>query len=230
MFSIRSIINILTWSRIAVVPVILYLLFWTTCQLHPVVKMTIIILVYTYGALTDFWDGKLARKYKLTSRFGAFLDPLADKLFTLSIFTSFLFLQQIYIAWWIVVLILIREIGITIIRIWAISKNAEMRTEVHGKIKTIMQITAQGVVWAVLLFYSILFETSVYKDFAESYNGNALSRIAIKLFADSEVLFYPWVYSILDALPMIFVGAAGVMTVYSGITYFYGNKEILLNK
>lgn len=93
---------------------------------------------FAIASITDFFDGYLARKYNVISNFGKIMDPIADKVLMLSAFI--LFAVRGLFPWWTVILILIREVGITAIRLWAMPKGIVLAAEKSGKIKTVLQM------------------------------------------------------------------------------------------
>lgn len=131
--------TILTLFRIALIPVIV-VTFYLPFHGANIVAAT----VFALGAITDWLDGWIARKYNLTSAFGAFLDPVADKL-TVTI-TLFLLVQadpSILMA--VVCSIIVgREITISALREWMaeIGERKHVRVATLGKIKTIVQMVA----------------------------------------------------------------------------------------
>jgi len=72
--------NLLTWGRIALIPVFVLLFYLPQGWLHPQVINLWATVIFTVAAITDWLDGYLARRLRQQSRFGAFLDPVADKL------------------------------------------------------------------------------------------------------------------------------------------------------
>lgn len=96
-------------------------------------------LLFVLAAITDFFDGYLARKYNLITSFGKIMDPIADKFLILSAFGIFAYSQ--IVPWWMFWVIAIREIGVTLFRFWAIAKGKVLAAEQTGKIKTVMQIS-----------------------------------------------------------------------------------------
>jgi len=77
-------------------------------------------ILFLVASLTDYLDGKVARTQKITSDFGKAFDPFADKILILAVFLSFVFLKEI--QFWMFLLILIREVGVTVMRSGAIKK------------------------------------------------------------------------------------------------------------
>ena len=99
---------------------------------------TVALLLFSAAGITDWLDGAIARSRNLITDFGKLMDPLADKILVCSAFIAFI--QPGYIAAWIVVLIVARELAITGLRLLAASKNVVLAAEGYGKHKTIWQI------------------------------------------------------------------------------------------
>ena len=104
---------------------------------------TIALLMFLFGALTDWLDGWLARKLGQVSDFGKFMDALVDKIFTMGTFVSLLALGVVQIwALFPILLILSREFLITGLRLVAAAQGKTLAAEKAGKVKTVMQITS----------------------------------------------------------------------------------------
>jgi CDP-diacylglycerol--glycerol-3-phosphate 3-phosphatidyltransferase len=128
--------NALTVLRLALVPVFLVLLF-----LHPEDFGWRLAATVAFGVaiLTDLFDGKIARRYDLVSDFGKLWDPIADKALTGAAFISLSILAEL--PWWITIVILVREWGITWMRA-AMLKYQVMAAAAGGKLKTLLQSIA----------------------------------------------------------------------------------------
>ncbi len=133
--------NVLTFLRILLTPVFVILL-WQKYLLFA-------FLVFTFAAFTDLWDGFFARRLQQVSTFGAFLDPLADKVLVISAFGAFCFLGIIKL--WIVLLIVLRDVVVTFLRFTASRGNGVMATSLFAKRKTALQIIAIYIIFAHLL-------------------------------------------------------------------------------
>ena len=101
-------------------------------------------LIFLVAALTDILDGHLARRLKQTTRFGAFLDPVADKIM---VTIALVLVTENYDAWWITIpaiIMISREIIISALREWMaeIGKRKNVAVSGIGKFKTIAQMTA----------------------------------------------------------------------------------------
>ncbi|MBI1952973.1 MAG: CDP-diacylglycerol--glycerol-3-phosphate 3-phosphatidyltransferase [Candidatus Omnitrophica bacterium] len=98
------------------------------------------IFVFAAAALTDLWDGRLARAKGQVSDFGVLMDPIADKILVLSAFVSFVALSVA--PAWMVVLMAAREFLVTGLRFFALGKGQVLPAEAAGKHKTASQMTA----------------------------------------------------------------------------------------
>jgi CDP-diacylglycerol---glycerol-3-phosphate 3-phosphatidyltransferase len=101
---------------------------------------TIALVLFIAAALSDFFDGEIARRRKLITNFGILMDPLADKIMVCSAFIAFVGLN--WIPAWMVVVVVARELAITGLRLLAVSKSVVLAAEGFGKHKTIWQIIA----------------------------------------------------------------------------------------
>lgn len=145
-----NIANKLTVVRIALVPI-----FVVSIMLSPSDSL-IPLLIFSIASFTDFLDGHLARKHNLVTTFGKFLDPVADKLLTLSAFI--MLIEKSQIPAWGVCVIVSREIAITGFRVVAASSGKTIAASSFGKIKTITQIFSiilllLNIEYAIYLFY-----------------------------------------------------------------------------
>jgi len=129
--------NILTAVRIVLVPVFLALVV-ISGMTSPGWRIAA-CLAFCVASATDFVDGWIARTYDLVTAFGKVADPIADKALT----GSALILLSWYdrLPWWVTVLILVREIGVTLLRFWVI-RHGVIPASRGGKVKTALQILA----------------------------------------------------------------------------------------
>ncbi|MEW6165992.1 MAG: CDP-diacylglycerol--glycerol-3-phosphate 3-phosphatidyltransferase [Pseudomonadota bacterium] len=142
--------NLLTWARIVLIPLVIGV-FYLPLPLHE--QNQIATVAFVVAAITDWFDGWLARKLGQTSAFGAFLDPVADKLMVAA---ALVVLVQLDRADAVVAFIIVgREIAISALREWMARIGAAKSVAVSfiGKLKT----TAQMVAIPLLLYYDPLF-------------------------------------------------------------------------
>jgi CDP-diacylglycerol--glycerol-3-phosphate 3-phosphatidyltransferase len=110
---------------------------------------TVALALFVAAGISDFLDGQIARRRKLITNFGILMDPLADKIMVCSAFIAFVGLD--WLAAWMAVVIVARELAITGLRLLAASKNVVLAAERNGKHKTISQIAA---IIAILVLYA----------------------------------------------------------------------------
>ena len=103
-------------------------------------------LIFAYCSFSDIADGKIARKYNLVSNHGNYMDPFADKVLMIGTLFSLLFLDIIQLSPFII--IVGRDVLITLYRNYLISKNKPLETSKYGKLKTVFQ---HGMVLIILL-------------------------------------------------------------------------------
>ena len=135
--------NQLTILRILLTPVFLYL------YLQPV--------VFIIAAATDWYDGYTARRFNIISRWGQFMDPLADKILISSAIIVFAYIGFLY--WWMVWIIVIRDFLITFLRMYALSYGKSIVTSQTAKWKTSLQMTA---VFLLLLYTNLNIQHGSY--------------------------------------------------------------------
>jgi CDP-diacylglycerol--glycerol-3-phosphate 3-phosphatidyltransferase len=134
--------NILTWGRIALIPVFIGVFYLPDAWVSMAQKNVLATIFFTAAAVTDWLDGYLARILKQVSAFGAFLDPVADKLMVAA---SLIMLVQLGRVDMVVSIIIIgREITISALREWMAreGQSASVAVAYVGKLKTTAQMTA----------------------------------------------------------------------------------------
>lgn len=145
--------NTLTWARIALIPIFVGVFYLPDSLLSVPHKNLIATTLFAAAAVTDWFDGYLARALGQTSAFGAFLDPVADKLMVAA--ALILLVQLARVDALIAVVIIGREITISALREWMarVGKSASVAVAYVGKLKT----TAQMVAIPLLLFNAPLY-------------------------------------------------------------------------
>jgi cardiolipin synthase len=147
---------LLTWLRVALIPLVVGVFYLPDTMLSPFNKGLASTIVFLVAAATDWLDGFLARRWNETSAFGAFLDPVADKLMVAGALLVLVeFRNDINYVAIIAFIIIGREITISALREWMAQIGASTSVAVSsiGKIKT----TAQMVAIPMLLFNEKLF-------------------------------------------------------------------------
>lgn len=123
----------LTILRILLAPVFYWL--FAVAEPHEYIWA---VVVFFIGSLTDWYDGYFARLWKITSRLGAFLDPLADKILTGAAFIAFASIGIIPV--WTVWIVISRDVLMTFFRLLSDSLNMSVQTSNFGKVKTFIQM------------------------------------------------------------------------------------------
>ncbi len=98
------------------------------------------LVLFILGAFSDFLDGHLARKHKIITVFGKFLDPIADKLLVNTMFIILTGLGQIH--WLVTVIMVGRDVIVDVIRLIMVERNVVIAASKLGKLKTLMQMTS----------------------------------------------------------------------------------------
>lgn len=147
--------NILTLSRIAAVPIVVFLLLFESRQ-----NCFWAAFVFTLASITDWLDGYLARKWGIVTILGKFLDPLADKLIVMAALIMLIPLDRV--PAWAVFVILARELIVSGIRSIASSEGIVIAASDLGKYKTIFQMVA---IVGLLLHYRYYWFFGVQFDF-----------------------------------------------------------------
>ena len=143
----------LTWLRILLIPVFVGVYYLPDAWLAPAGKNWLAMGIFAAAAITDWLDGWLARKLGLTSAFGAFLDPVADKLMVAAALILLVALGRAEA--WLAIIIIGREIAISALREWMAELGAGKSVAVAflGKFKTAAQMTA---IIALLLYEPLI--------------------------------------------------------------------------
>jgi CDP-diacylglycerol--glycerol-3-phosphate 3-phosphatidyltransferase len=185
--------NKLTVSRIFLAPVFLILIL-----IEDVWARVFALGVFIVAALTDLYDGYLARRYGIQTGFGKFMDPLADKILTSSAFVAFVALG--YARVWMVLPIVIRELFITGMRSVAAYRGVMIRPSFAAKVKTFLQMVV-----IVLI----------------------LGFVNIKTFAAPLGWEWAWLESPKVAVTFDYLMfATMVITVYTGLDYLWRNASL----
>ncbi len=128
--------NKLTLLRIILVPFFVAFLLTDKIPLNNIWAM----LVFIIASLTDFFDGRYARKYHMITDFGKFADPLADKILVISAFCCFV--EMDIMSCIPLIIILFREFAVTSVRLVSATQGKVVAANIFGKIKTVSQIVA----------------------------------------------------------------------------------------
>jgi cardiolipin synthase (CMP-forming) len=145
--------NLITYSRIILIPLIVGIYYLPDAWLSYEQKNTTACAIFVIAAVTDWLDGYLARRLNQMSAFGAFLDPVADKLIVVGALVVLLQLGRVDPL--VALIIIGREIAISALREWmaALGRGKSVAVAFVGKLKTVSQMVAIP----LLLFHDSLF-------------------------------------------------------------------------
>ena len=129
--------NALTITRIILVPIFIALMIMQ--HLRGSISLLIVsLVVFCVASYTDHLDGKLARRWQVVSDFGKLVDPIADKALMISAFVLLSLFQNLW--WWFTAVVILREVAVTLLRMYLLRSGVVLPASKGGKIKTSLQI------------------------------------------------------------------------------------------
>ena len=186
--------NALTLLRICLTPLFVVLMFTDAWYWK-----SMAFVVFAIAALTDFYDGRIARASNQTTSVGRFLDPLADKILVTAALVAFVWGRMVHV--WLVVPVIVRDVVITALRLYSLYHGRQLATSRLAKWKTATQLCAV----AIILFCVGL------QEFLERFNW-------------SEVV--PLDGHVIQTLSNGLMGAVLLLTVLSGVQYLFRSNFI----
>ena len=156
------------------------------------------LVAFSIASATDFYDGYIARKYNLITDLGKLLDPIADKILVLAAFLAFV--EMGIIPAWMVVIIILRELLITGVRILSASKGKILAASIAGKHKTVSQIISIFVILGLII----------------------IKEAGMTVFSFWSNRYELWAQVSIYTLMLITVA----LTLISGFSYFIKNKNV----
>jgi CDP-diacylglycerol--glycerol-3-phosphate 3-phosphatidyltransferase len=186
--------NQLTFLRILLTPVFMVLLFS-----HDAALLQWSLVVFILAAITDWYDGWLARRWGYVTRWGVFFDPLADKVVTSGALIAYAYLDLV--PAWTVWVTVVRDVLITLLRSYAEYKGKPVDTSKLAKTKTFAQFV---VIYYLLILYVALHTPFVFRRFGE------MIQILLN-------------YSLVYALMVIITA----ITLWTGIVYVIENRKTI---
>jgi len=182
--------NQLTILRILLTPLFIFFFVKETT-----INQFIATIVYLLASLTDWYDGWYARQFGVITRWGQFMDPLADKFLVSSALILFAWME--YVKWWMVWIIVSRDVTVTLIRIYAIQKGTPIVTSAIAKWKTFAQM---AVILLILIFINWL---NFYGSGSHTYQAQHFDMIGISMLVVT------------------------LLTLVSAVLYFYENWKLI---
>ncbi|MBF0545489.1 MAG: CDP-diacylglycerol--glycerol-3-phosphate 3-phosphatidyltransferase [Candidatus Riflebacteria bacterium] len=193
----------LTLARVAAIPVFIAAFTWNEGTLTNDWGKITATIVFIIAAITDYYDGAMARFYKEETTFGKFIDPIADKLLVSSALIVLVEYRTIScIPSWAAAVIISREFAVTGLRLLGAPKGMSVEASSFGKWKTATQLISI-ITTLVFICFRVLFET---------YNIDSFKAVFFKIY---------------NPTILILLYAAVIMTVLSGYDYFKKNWHLL---
>jgi len=186
--------NQLTVLRIVLTPIFFILFLQDNNLLNQ-----ISVVVFLIAAITDWYDGWLARKFNYITSWGKFMDPLADKILTSTAFIGFVIIDVLPL--WMVILIIIRDFFITGLRSYAEFKKQSFYTSRSAKIKTFIQM---AYLYYLLILYVLKTLPNLKSDYSYYY----------EILSNKNLIYYLML-------------AVTLFTVFTGFTYIYKNRFMI---
>lgn len=187
--------NQLSILRIILAPIFLFLFLSDN-----IFNRQLSLIIFFIAIATDWYDGWHARKYGLVSKFGIFIDPLADKILTSAAFIGFYVLGIMPL--WMVLIIVVRDIVITLLRSYQEVQGQTMKTSFIAKTKTFIQMSYTFLVVIMVCIISFNVDYSIKKAITD------------------------FLYSRVNYFVILFIT---LITLYTGITYFFEKNNVLEN-
>lgn len=161
-------------------------------------------LIFILAASTDWVDGKIARETNTITPFGAIVDPFVDKILVAAAFFAFVGIKELDVPIWAVFFILLRELMVSTLRVIAALEGKVMAAERWGKFKTVIQMTAIGIIFFVLDVYHL----------SHILTGCARSACV-------------FLFILLCKIPYAITAIAAVITWMSAVSYLKNNWDLL---
>lgn len=208
--------NKLTLLRIALVPAVI-----AAILIQFPFHFTVAGLLFGAAAITDAFDGKIARRDNLITDFGKFADPLADKILVISALVCFVKLGLCGAIP--LIIIIFREFTVTSIRLVAASKGKVIAANIWGKVKTVCQIVAIVTIFVLQTAMDILSLVLLGRvQPIEAYDYAAATSMSFTAYYDLSLVFH-----IFNIIGQVLLWAVAVITVISGVKYLVDNREVI---
>ena len=188
-------------NQLTVLRIILTPIFFVLFLSDSIFNKQLAFVIFLIAAITDWYDGWLARKFNYITNWGRVWDPLADKILTSAAFIAFVILGKLEL--WMVLIVILRDLLITGIRLYTDYRNIPFPTSNYAKWKTFIQM--------IFLYYLLCVYVSSLTP--ALFNGN---EKLFEILLDDKLIYYV----------MLFIT---LMTLHSGLSYLLKNR-ILITK
>ncbi len=193
-------------NKLTLARCVMTIVFVLLMTLGNVITSLIAYLVFIAAAITDYYDGKIARERNLVTNFGKLLDPVADKLLLISAFIMLMEIPELFVPGWAVIIILAREFLVTGARSVAAASGEVIAANQWGKTKTVLQM---------IYVFTFLFLAIVIQ---------ALNQTALLANIDPELV--ATIVQSIRITSLVGIILVAIFTVYSGIQFGYANRQL----
>jgi CDP-diacylglycerol---glycerol-3-phosphate 3-phosphatidyltransferase len=195
----------------------LSLLFVILYSFHNVYAYYFGLVVYVIAAVTDYYDGKLARSYKIVSNFGKVMDPVADKVLTCSGYIILVQSNLVSVPALPVILILMREFFVMGLRTLKANEGIIMPAAFSGKLKTTFQLIS------IITILVIMFTKQYFLTFVPGFTMEHFKSV-------TSPLWLKYLFGFLNYTPSILIYLALIFTLYSAYDFFKHFKDVFNNE
>ena len=208
--------NKLTLLRIALVPFVI-----AAILIQFPFHFTVAGLLFGAAAITDAFDGKIARRDNLITDFGKFADPLADKILVISVLVCFVKLGLCGAIP--LIIIIFREFAITSVRLVASAKGKVIAANMWGNVKTVSQIVAIVAIFVMQTAMDIV--SMIVIGTTQTIDDYNIFKVAI----NSNSLYHDMysVFCVFNVIGQALLWIVAIITVISGVKYLVDNKEVI---
>jgi len=149
------------------------------------------LIIIIIATISDYIDGKIAKNTNTITKFGAIIDPFADKILVLSCFTAFAHIKELNIPLWTIFIIIIRELTVSTLRVLAAIQNIILKAEAAGKFKTFIQfISIYFIVIILILRYLKTNNLWLKKIIIQTYNWPYCISIIVAIITAISGIIY----------------------------------------
>jgi len=187
-------------NKITMFRIVLTFVFMIFLSFQGLWPKIISLLVFICAAISDYLDGRIARKRNMSTDFGKLMDPIADKILVLAAFAAFVQMQLI--KDWMFMIIVSREILITSLRLFALNKGKVLSSGKIGKHKTFSQMVIIFLILGFIVFKEVMLNVSTWNPAWEKFFRQGI-----------------------DVFMWFIVG----LTIYSGFSYLWDNRKVITN-
>jgi len=185
-------------NKLTMLRILLTFVFMLVFSWQGLLPKILALIIFMAAALSDLFDGMIAKKNNTVTDFGRLMDPIADKILVLAAFAAFLEMQLIEA--WMFVIIVSREILITSLRLFALNKGKILSAVRAGKHKTFSQMA--------VIFYIL---------------GFIVVKESVKTYSVWNPVWEDFFRNSINVLMFLAVG----LTLYSGVSYLWENRKII---